>query len=118
MPAAPLGRCPLLALAGSLVLACGGDDGPPPAPLPPAGDTGGSDSGPPLPLPTGGGGLPAHCVLDEGDPDTGADGGSSDDGFKFDVGAPSGGSDFPVDCDEVQQTRSNLGCEFWAVDLP
>ncbi|MEM9456568.1 MAG: IgGFc-binding protein [Myxococcota bacterium] len=114
----------LYALAGlsALCLACGDDERLPPPPLEPQSPTGGSDTGD-SPLPStasgNGGGPPAHCVLDEGgDPD---ETGAEDTGvgsFKFDVGAPQGGNDFPVDCTEVEATRSNLGCEFWATDLP
>jgi len=52
-----------------------------------------------------------------GDAETGgADG--SETGFKFDVGAPGGSTDFPVSCAEVEEQLTNLGCVFWAVDLP
>ncbi|MBL4688750.1 MAG: IgGFc-binding protein [Nannocystaceae bacterium] len=44
--------------------------------------------------------------------------GGVDTGFKFDVGAPEGATAFPIDCTEVEQELTNLGCEFWAVDLP
>ncbi len=93
----------------------------PPAPVSTAGATDGGTSA------TGGtgttgsiggpGGGPSHCELPDPDAedDTGVD---SDTGFKFDVGAPEGSTDFPVDCLEVEEELTNLGCEFWAVDLP
>ena len=37
---------------------------------------------------------------------------------RLDVGGGLGAFNFPVTCDEVKEIRSNLGCEFWAVDLP
>ncbi len=38
--------------------------------------------------------------------------------FKFDVGAPDGPIGFGLSCDDVEGAPSNLGCTFWAVDLP
>jgi hypothetical protein len=38
--------------------------------------------------------------------------------FKFDVGAPPGGEFTPLDCADAANRRTNLGCEFFAVDLP
>jgi len=108
-----------------LLVACGEPDTKPPPPIASAGngnsDTGG-DTGAVDPFPDtagpGGGGTPAHCMLpEEGGADESGGGGDTASGFKFDVGAPEGSSDFPVDCTEVEQTLSNLGCSFWAVDL-
>ena len=106
----------------ALLLSWGcGDDQPPPAPLPSADPT--STSGATLgdltqgtgPLPTAGGsGLPAYCEVPDDGADSTAD--ASDDGLKLDVGGDP--FNFPVNCDEVQTTLTNLGCEFWAVDLP
>ncbi|GEM_PF-1081529 len=39
-------------------------------------------------------------------------------GFKFDVGEDNSLFNLPASCDEVAGTQTNLGCEFWAVDLP
>lgn len=65
---------------------------------------------------------PDPCALDDGGADSGAaadDDDSGDDGaFKFDVGGPAGSPGFSLTCDEVAQQPSNLGCTFWAVDLP
>ena len=108
-----------------LLVACGEPDSKPPPPIASAGngnsDTGG-DTGIPDPFPDtagpGSGGLPAHCMLpEEGGVDESGDEGDTASGFKFDVGAPEGSSDFPVDCTEVEETLSNLGCLFWATDL-
>jgi len=61
---------------------------------------------------------PGNDACREADPDPG-DGTDSDGGFKFDVGSPDdGGFDFPVTCDDVDASDTNLGCVFWAVDLP
>ncbi len=84
-----------------------------PTPLPPG--TGGSSTiGP-----TQGGDSACQPFGDPDPPSTGSGSGGSSGGFKFDVGASDdGGVDFPVTCDDVADRRSNLGCEFWAVDLP
>ncbi|RMG96288.1 MAG: hypothetical protein D6705_11630 [Deltaproteobacteria bacterium] len=101
-----------LSVAVALLLgACGSDDGG--APPPPIGMTGGT--GPPSGLSaggaTGGGGGDPACM-----PGGAGSGGSS--GLpKFDVGG-TGGVDLPVSCEELDAARSNLGCVFWAVDLP
>lgn len=58
-----------------------------------------------------------------GSPDTGGDTGTGG-GQLFDVGGgdggPGGTGGNPVDvtCDNIDETASNMGCEFWAVDLP
>jgi hypothetical protein len=56
------------------------------------------------------------CALagDSGDGDGDGDG----EGVKFDVAAGEGQFEFPKSCAEVEGTQTNLGCEFWAVDLP
>ena len=62
---------------------------------------------------------PAHCRADGADGATSSTGTTTDDGgFKFDVGAPDGGLTFEFGCDEAGAHSTNLGCEFWAVDLP
>lgn len=43
---------------------------------------------------------------------------SEADGFRFDVGAGNGDPLFPPDCTQASARTTNLGCEFWAVDLP
>lgn len=43
---------------------------------------------------------------------------SSGGAFKFDVGSPGGPIGFSLSCDDVADVPSNLGCLFWAVDLP
>lgn len=108
-----------------MALACTAEDALPPAPV--ASLDGGNGSTTGGGVETGGTaattgappGMPAHCYLPEDAADgTTDDGSDSDGGFKFDVGAPEGSTDFPVDCIEVEETLSNLGCLFWAVDLP
>ncbi len=64
------------------------------------------------------GDIPVHCRLDEDDAASGSSSSGTDDGFKFDVGAPDGGVTFEFDCAGASGHSSNLGCEFWAVDLP
>jgi hypothetical protein len=54
--------------------------------------------------------------------DDGDDGGSGD-GIKYDVDDGNGGDGgddggVPASCEEIAETASNQGCEFWAVDLP
>lgn len=57
------------------------------------------------------------AVSGGGDGDGTAGTGGMDGGpVKFDVGAD--GFEFPKTCAQVAQTQTNLGCEFWAVDLP
>ena len=116
-----------MGLAGlAVLLACGEPESNPPPPIASAGNDGGGtagDTGLPDPFPgtatAGPGGLPEYCMLPEdGGADDTSDAGDTASGFKFDVGAPAGSSDFPVDCTEVEETLSNLGCLFWAVDLP
>ncbi len=79
--------------------------------------SGPSDAGPASPT-TGEGDIPAHCRVEEGSESAGSSSTGEDDGFKFDVGAPDGGLNFEFDCAEASGRSSNLGCEFWAVDLP
>ncbi|MBK6917508.1 MAG: IgGFc-binding protein [Deltaproteobacteria bacterium] len=50
--------------------------------------------------------------------DTTAGASDGDGGFKFDVGGPDGNIGFGLSCDDVEHAPSNLGCRFWAVDLP
>lgn len=57
----------------------------------------------------------SHDAWDEDEDD--GDGGSSPS-FRFDVGSGDGALAFPLDCAEASRRASNLGCEFWAVDLP
>ncbi|MCR9165117.1 MAG: IgGFc-binding protein [Nannocystaceae bacterium] len=112
------------------LLGCGeADEGNPPPLL----TSGSATSGATPPNPTGalpstsaatdsGGGevTPAHCRPGDGEGTGSTTSGSSttDDGFKFDVGAPDGGVTFEFGCDEASDFSTNLGCEFWAVDLP
>lgn len=65
---------------------------------------------------------PDPCAMDGDDGsdapmDDDADDGS-DGAFKFDVGGPEGSHGFSLSCDDVAASPSNLGCTFWAVDLP
>ncbi len=93
---------------------CGEPDRNPPAPIGSAGDSdstigdltvGSGTIDPPVDL----------CALaDDDDDDDDGDG----DGFKFDVGGPAGNVGFSLTCDDVVDAPSNLGCTFWAVDLP
>ncbi len=53
----------------------------------------------------------APGAMPPGDDETG-------DPFKFDVGAPEGGELTPIDCADAASRHTNLGCEFFAVDLP
>lgn len=63
--------------------------------------------------------IPAHCRIDEESGDEGTStGGSTGESFKFDVGAPDEGPTFEFGCDEASSYGTNLGCEFWALDLP
>ena len=57
----------------------------------------------------------ANDTAPEGD-DAGVDG----DGPRLDVGTPDPdtGGGAVSDCESAAETQSNLGCEFWAVDLP
>ncbi len=112
-------------LLATALLGCGeADDGNPP-PLPGAGGTSGATagpSGPSIPNPTGdtagSDGTPAHCQRDDQDAPTSTGSTTDDGGFKFDVGAPDGGVTFEFGCEEADDFSTNLGCEFWAVDLP
>ncbi|HET6584087.1 MAG TPA: hypothetical protein VFG69_11575, partial [Nannocystaceae bacterium] len=62
---------------------------------------------------------PNPCAVDEaGGDSSGDDGDNTGGGFKFDVGAPDGAIGFGLSCDDVEHEPSNLGCTFWAVDLP
>lgn len=92
-----------LATAGAL-MGCAAE------PLPPsvADDGGTDDDGPEMDLP------PDPCAASSG----GGDGPGMEDGgpVKFDVGSDE--FEFPKTCAEVVDTQTNIGCEFWAVDLP
>jgi hypothetical protein len=110
------GRWIVLALCG-----CGGtgglDHGGPPLV---ASATAGSESGA---LTVGSGPIdpqPDPCVIGEAADTTaaGSEAGSDDGGFKFDVGGPDGNVGFGASCEDVADQPSNLGCVFWAVDLP
>jgi len=90
-------------------------DTPPPSPVASESATADGTAGGPNPSrPGGSGGLPAHCqALEdaEEDDETGMH-------FRFDVGAAVDAPSFPFDCAHAVTQASNLGCEFWAVDLP
>jgi IgGFc binding protein len=108
--------CARLACVLALAGACGPVDeyGPPPV----AGITegSGSDSGT-----LGTGPIDPHpdpCAEMIGDTTGGGDDSGGEDGFKFDVGAPDGSIGFSLSCEDVEAVPSNLGCTFWAVDLP
>jgi hypothetical protein len=95
-------------------VACSEEDLPPP-PLHEGNGTGSTDGGGDGPLPED---PPGNEACREADPDAG-DGTDTGGGFKFDVGAEDGGGfDFPVTCEDVDASDTNLGCVFWAVDLP
>lgn len=105
------------ALACALAACGAADERNPPAPVAGATSTGPTD------ITVGSGTVeptPDPCAPD------GADSGSDDataevggdDGFKFDVGGPDGSVGFSLSCDDVADAPSNLGCTFWAVDLP
>ncbi|MEM6291664.1 MAG: IgGFc-binding protein [Myxococcota bacterium] len=115
-------------LAALMLLGCGPVDEGSPPPLPTggsatsgasgastaatsvtAGNSGATASG-------GGGSVPAHCEIAGADSSSGEP--EDDDGFKFDVGAPDGGLTFDFGCAEAAAQSTNLGCEFYAVDLP
>lgn len=106
-------------LVGSWLVstACGDDSSLPPPPTVGSGTTGGT--GPGLPDPG-----PSRCDEtrpDDDAPDPADTGGSSTgSGFKFDVGPDEDAPRpvFPITCAEAEASHSNLGCEFWAVDLP
>ncbi len=95
------------------LLACGPPDeqpGPPPVGM--TGGTGPSSVTAAGGATQGGGGTDPACMPDPGG------GGTTTTGLpKFDVGG-TGGVDLPVACDDLDAARSNLGCVFWAVDLP
>jgi hypothetical protein len=112
----------LPSIAGIMLFGCSAPDERNPPPV--HGDTnssGVSGGGPSIPPPEDDTGNTFDiCATKDGD-----DGGSSstsnggDDGFKFDVGAPDGDDlNFEFECSEARQYSTNLGCEFWAVDLP
>ena len=65
---------------------------------------------------TTGPGLADACQL--GVPPMMGTGSDTEEGFKFDVGSPDGGGFMALDCQEAADRRTNLGCEFFAVDLP
>lgn len=98
---------------------CGADKKVGITPLP--SDDGGTDDGDAGDAGDGGGNpILAHCRIDgqgDGDADT-DDAGETGGGFKFDTAPPPGGDGLPPTCDEVADTKTNLGCRFWAVDLP
>jgi hypothetical protein len=102
----------IAALAAWGVAACAKED-----PLPPPsaeGGTGDGESG------ETGEAQPDPCAVSggSGGSGNGSGTGGDDDGppVKFDVGA--GNFEFPKTCDEVADSGTNIGCEFWAVDLP
>jgi IgGFc binding protein len=94
----------------------GGDASHPPPPI-----SGATSSTGPTDITVGSGmidPMPDPCAPAGGD--SGEDDGEAggDDGFKFDVGGPDGSVGFSLSCDDVADAPSNLGCTFWAVDLP
>lgn len=101
----------VLGLGFALLVGCGSNT-PPPSPLASA-DT--DAHGGPFPSRPGGStNLPAGCRTPEEDvaaQETGSE-------FRFDVGAAADAPAFPFDCEDAVAQASNLGCEFWAVDLP
>jgi len=102
----------------ALVAACTGSDEGGYAPPPVAGATSG-ESG--TVLTVGSGTIdppPDPCAPDAADSGDAMDESGGDDGFKFDVGGPEGSVGFSLTCDDVADAPSNLGCTFWAVDLP
>lgn len=105
-------------LVASLLAGCGsGDDGNN-APPPIAGATSGGDTGT---ITVASGTLdppPDPCAPSGADSGGADDESGADDGFKFDVGGPDGSVGFSLSCDDVADAPSNLGCTFWAVDLP
>ncbi|MBV1857415.1 MAG: IgGFc-binding protein [Nannocystaceae bacterium] len=116
---------PLTLLIATAALGCGEVEEGNAPPLPGASGTSGVSAGPggpPLPDPTaataGSDGTPAHCRSHDQDAPTSTGSTTDDGGFKFDVGAPDGGVTFEFGCDEADAFSTNLGCEFWAVDLP
>jgi hypothetical protein len=109
----------IVAFAGivcSVALSCAADELPPsPIDQSPTGTGATSGYDPP------GNPTPPRDACREIDPGSTDDGSGTDDGgFKFDVGADSDadGIQFTLTCDDVRNTQTNLGCEFWAVDLP
>lgn len=121
-------RC-VATLAAVTLLGCGASDEGNPLPLLSGGNTSGATpTNPTGALPStsgatsgsGGAAIPSHCRPDDAGTGstTSGSGSDSDDGFKFDVGAPDGGLTFEFGCDQASDFSTNLGCEFWAVDLP
>ncbi len=119
----------LATIAALALLGCGESDEGNPPPLLSGGNTSGTTptnptgAAPDTTGASGGGGgnsTPTHCRADDtaGTGSTTSGSSSDDDGFKFDVGAPDGGLTFEFGCDEASDFSTNLGCEFWAVDLP
>ncbi len=113
--------CVVPAAMTAISLACTGPStlGPPPLGTTVGGTA--SDSGvdggflPPTPDPCS---LAVNGPGDTTSDDGGAVDGSTGGAFKFDVGAPGGAIGFSLSCDDVANAPSNLGCIFWAVDLP
>src|SRR5690606_34150601 len=106
-----------LGLASMLAAGCRSDT-PPPSPVASGSATAGGPAGGPNPSRPGGpgspGGLPVHCRALEDAEDENETGMH----FRFDVGAAVDAPSFPFDCAHAVTQASNLGCEFWAVDLP
>ncbi len=97
---------------------CGGGDDDTHVPPPVAGATEGSGSSD---VTVGSGSIdppPDPCAANPGDTGADDDDAGADDGFKFDVGGPDGSVGFSLTCDDIMDAPSNLGCTFWAVDLP
>jgi len=102
-----------------LGFACAQTERLPPPPLASAsgdesdsGDDGPHGSGPFDPVPD-------PCAADdEATGGAGVDESETGEGFKFDVGSDDGAIGFGFSCADVEGAPSNLGCVFWAVDLP
>lgn len=100
-----------VALGAIVGAACSaGDLAPPPHATGPRDESGSSSADTGAVDPT----LPDHCQA-VAEPPEGED---TVAGIRFDVGSPDEALSFPFDCAEASTRSTNLGCEFWAVDLP
>ncbi len=111
--------CRRLVCTLALVSGCALDDKPGPPPIAGVSESSSegtsAGTGPIQPQPD-----PCALAADDGSEASEGEGEGSagDEGFKFDVGAPDGSIGFSLSCDDVANVPSNLGCTFWAVDLP